>query len=116
MNPHQHSDYDPIDWGSPNSHSALSGDDYLGDLPGENPELDHRLKKEIISSLQESQISCSQLNISVKDGFVSLTGKVNSEAVRKSIVGTIEAIDGIDDVACFVQVEKDPDLGVPSPS
>lgn len=108
-------DEDPIDRSSPNKHSALSGDDNLGDLPGENPFLDQELKLIILSELKNSEISCSRLHVYVKDGFVSLTGRVGSEQVRQSIIAIIENVDGVLDVTDRIQID-DQIIDVPSPS
>ncbi len=92
---------------SPNKHSALSGDDNLGDLVGENPAEDRRLREEIVRVLSHHfEFESSGINVAVKDGFVSLTGYVGSDFARSSIMELVGRVDGIRDVVGLLEIDE----------
>lgn len=90
-----------------NKHSALSGDDNIGELIGEYPERDLRMEEEIYAKLhaaQELSAIADKIKIKVKDGFASVTGKVDSETTRTAIKQLVEKHPGIEDVAMLLEI------------
>jgi osmotically-inducible protein OsmY len=97
---------DRIDDLSQNKHSALSGNDKLGDLTA-NEEEDRRLKREILEQLKaKSDIISSDIHVSVKDSFVSLTGSVSDEKTREAIIDLARGVEGVQDVSSLLKVES----------
>lgn len=90
-----------------NKHSALSGDDYLGDLPGLDPEGDLLLEERIWDYLnQQTELDVSGVHLAVKDKFVSLTGTVQSLEAKATLVARVEKITGVEDVASYLEVKE----------
>ena len=90
-----------------NKHSALSGDDNIGELVGEFPERDLRMEEELYAKLHASpelSANAEKIKIKVKDGFASLTGKVDSESTRTAIKQLVEKHPGIEDVAMLLEI------------
>lgn len=90
-----------------NKHSALSGDDNLGELSGECNRDDLLLREAILEHLHKHvEIDSSKVRVSVKDHFVSLTGTVDSEQSRASITALVENVNGVEDVVSFIELDK----------
>ena len=99
---------DSLNQNNRHKHDALSGDDNLGELPGNDPVYDRNLKRYILEQLDKHvEIDSSRVEVSVKDCFVSLTGSVDSEQTRATIKSLIEGIDGVEDVVSYIEL-KDP--------
>lgn len=101
-----------------NKHSALSGDDNLGQLPGKNPKEDLELRRLIKAGLEKQcGKDAADVQISVKDCFVSLTGFVETNQVRDKLIKIVEETDGVEDVVSLIEVRSSgQNEGVPSPS
>lgn len=99
---------DSLNQNKRHKHDALSGDDNLGELPGNDPASDRRLKHYILEKLSKHvEIDSSRVEVAVKDCFVSLTGSVDSEQTRATIKSLVEGIDGVEDVVSYIEL-KDP--------
>lgn len=89
----------------PNKHSALSGDDNIGELIGEFPERDLKLEEGIRTKLRSlSEINVDQVRVKVKDRFASITGTVQSVEQREQVRKTVENFPGIEDVSFLLDI------------
>ena len=116
-----------LDNNSKNKHSALSGNDNTGELPGESSREDQRRRSEIKELLEkQTEIDSSKVQVAVKDSFVSLTGTVDSQRSQATVKALVESVDGVQDVVSMLEIDKrgpvarnlsgEKDFIIPSPS
>lgn len=76
---------------------------------------DDMIKDDVSESLyRHSEVDASQIEVFVKDGFVTLKGTVESRAQKKNAEAAIENLSGIEDIynELFIRSEKNnPPLG-----
>lgn len=91
----------------PNKHNALSGDEFEAGIESENPEEDRGIKKEILRKLSEHPVlDISEVEVNVKGGFVSITGKAENIDAKSTIEALVAKTDGVIDVVNFLQLRK----------
>lgn len=103
---------DPIERGN-RRHDALAGSETApGGLEGENPEKDEALRKDIRRGLEAHvELHATNIEVFVKDGFVSLTGTAENNEDKATIEGFVESIDGVKDVVSLIAIDITSDVG-----
>lgn len=89
-----------------NRRSALSGDENLGELFEETTEdkiLAHNIREKLQAHVE---VDSSHVKVAVKEGFVSLTGIVYSQESLETIKTLVENMEGVQDVACFLEIDN----------
>src|SRR5690606_131220 len=82
-----------------------------GGRPSEDSARDESLRREIKRSLEAHvEVHANDVEVFVKDGFVSLTGIVGSDEDKASIEGLVESTDGVRDVVSLLTVDTASDL------
>lgn len=91
---------------NPHKHEALAGSEFTPGMDSENPEDDKRLKREIWENLKaHPSLDVSGIKLYVKNGYVSLNGKVESLDAKGTVEALVSKIDGVIDVVNFLQLK-----------
>ncbi len=76
---------------------------------------DERIKRDVVDSLYwDDRLDASNIQVSLEDGRVSLTGSVPSLPARQAAVDDALAISGVRSVECSLEVQHPPETTVPS--
>lgn len=79
-------------------------------------EVDHQLRQEILSRLEEEGVPLADIGIMVQRRVVTVCGTSDNEALRTRLEDFISAVPGVDEVRNLVKNEFDDDADAPADS
>jgi hypothetical protein len=91
----------------PHKHDALSGSEFAPGLESENPEADRKLKEKILTNLDAHvELDTSDVQIFVKNGYVSINGTANNIEEKSTIEALVAKFDEVVDVVNFLNLRS----------
>jgi hypothetical protein len=73
---------------------------------------DERIREDVCESLaRHPAIDASDMDVTVKDGIVTLKGTVESRFIKRRTEDVIDDVSGVEDIRNELQVKRMPDLG-----
>jgi osmotically-inducible protein OsmY len=85
---------------------------YFGKGPKGYKRTDDRIKEDVCECLsRSSRVDASDIEVSVEDGCVTLSGTVESKIIKRAAEAEIENLSGVDDVRNELKIKKASEMG-----
>lgn len=88
-------------------HEKSAGAGYAPGVESQNPSDDKRLENEILDYLRaHPDLDVTQVELYVKNGYVSINGKVDNIDAKSTIEALVSNVEGVIDVVNFLQLHS----------
>ena len=84
---------------------------FTGRAPKNYKRSDERIREDVCDVLTECDLDCEEVEVTVRDGEVTLTGTVQSREDRREMERTAERVMGVKDVTNQIRVKRDTGKG-----
>jgi osmotically-inducible protein OsmY len=101
-------------WGNESYDSSPSAPErgFFGKGPKGYKRTDDRIKEDVCECLSRSaRVDASDIEVSVQDGCVTLSGTVENKMIKRAAEAEIENLSGVDDVKNELKAKKASDMG-----